>query len=382
MRFALPWRLWRAARATPPAMRPARPAARLVARSDAAPAASPTAVLRTSATTDMADTTMPMPYTMAPAAQPRAAAPPAAVAAGDASVRSPADPRGADRRFTALLLSGGTLRDGEPDAAQREALQRLEAMARTPPERGLVPRMPALLPRLLGLVRRDDVSARELAEPLSRDPALLGEVIRLANSPRYRGPRPIASVQEALLLLGQRGLEQLLVRLVMGPVFDGRGDRFGRAAATALWEQAERCAHACGWLRRAAHDGFEAYLAGMVANAGLMVGLRVLDRHLPDGARPDTRAFHDALTDASARLTVVVARQWNFPPAVVAALEARLLAPASDDPLAPDDLAGTLRTAERLSKLHVLAAHGEARDDALTEPERHCRRELQRVFGG
>lgn len=88
--------------------------------------------------------------------------------------------------------------------------------------------MPALLPRLVGLVRRDDVSTRELAEPLSRDPALLGGVIRLANSPRYRGPRPIESVQEALLRVGQRGLEQLLVRLVMGPVFDGRGDRFGR----------------------------------------------------------------------------------------------------------------------------------------------------------
>jgi len=231
---------------------------------------------------------------------------------------APADPRDTDRRFSALVLAAGPLREGAPDAAQRDALQRLEETIRGAPDRHLVPRMPALLPRLLGLVRRDDVSPRELAEPLARDPALLGEVIRLANSPRYRTLRAISSVQEAILLLGQRGLEQLLVRVVMGPVFDGRQGRYSRAAGTRVWDQAERCAHACGWLRRGAHDAFEAYLAGMVANSGLMVALRVLDRHLGDAKAPDTLGFHDALLDATGRLSLLIARQWSFPAAVVA----------------------------------------------------------------
>lgn len=301
---------------------------------------------------------------------------------------APADPRDTDRRFSALVLAAGPLREGAPDAAQRDALQRLEETIRGAPDRQLVPRMPALLPRLLGLVRRDDVSPRELAEPLARDPALLGEVIRLANSPRYRTLRAISSVQEAILLLGQRGLEQLLVRVVMGPVFDGRQGRYSRAAGTRVWDQAERCAHACGWLRRGAHDAFEAYLAGMVANSGLMVALRVLDRHLGDAKAPDTLGFHDALLDATGRLSLLIARQWSFPAAVVAALEARQGPEPGMPALAPGAsadgqgaLARALRAADRASKRLLLSAVGDSGASAQGEDEAACDRELLRVFG-
>ena len=288
------------------------------------------------------------------------------------------DPRVLDRRFTARLLALPALREGEPDADQRAVLQRLEAMAASTPDRHLVPRMPALLPRLLRLVRREDVSARELAEPFARDPALLGEVIRLANSPRYRTTRAISSVHEAILLLGQRGIEQLVVRLVMGPVFDARQGRHGRAAGSFLWEQAERCAHAGAWLRRAAHDAFEAYLAGMAAPSGLMVALRVLDRHGGPSV-PDTLAFHDALLDVTTRLSAGIARQWHFPERVVAALAARARTAL---PSATDELSMALRTADRLSKRHLLdpsMAEGEA---AGTPAEEGCTGELRRAFGG
>jgi HD-like signal output (HDOD) protein len=324
-----------------------------------------------------------------PGARPAAAAPGARAESAPAPASqeppAPADPRETDRRFSALVLAVGPLREGEPDAAQRDVLQRLEEMIRGAPDRHLVPRMPALLPRLLGLVRRADVSTRELAEPLTRDPALLGEVIRLANSPRYRTLRAISSVQEAILLLGQRGLEQLLVRVVMGPVFDGRQGPYSRAAGTRVWDQAERCAHACAWLRRGAHDGFEAYLAGMVANSGLMVALRVLDRHLGDAKAPDTTAFHDALLDASGRLSVLIARQWNFPAAVVAALETRphpetgvrATEPATEE----GALASALRAADRASKRLLLAAAGHAGTTAQGEDEAACDVELRRAFG-
>ena len=174
----------------------------------------------------------------------------------------------------------------------------------------------------------------------------------------------------------------------MGPVFDGRQGRYSRAAGTRVWDQAERCAHACGWLRRGAHDAFEAYLAGMVANSGLMVGLRVLDRRLGDAKAPDTLAFHDALLDATGRLSVLIAQQWSFPAPVVAALEARL-GPEPDLPArvpgAPADeqgaLARALRTADRASKRLLLGAHGDAGATAQGEDEAACDRELLRVFG-
>ena len=121
-----------------------------------------------------------------------------------------------------------------------------------------------------------------------------------------------------------------------------------------------------------------------------MVALRVLDRHLAGAKAPDTRAFHDALLAATGRLSVLIARQWSFPAAVVAALEARP-DPAADGPAAAPGappaegqgaLARALRAADRASKRLLLDAHGDAGAVALDDGEAACDRELRRAFGG
>lgn len=287
--------------------------------------------------------------------------------------------RDLDRSFSALLLAVNECRPAEPEAAERSILQRLEDLAAAPGDQNLVPRLPAVLPKLMSLVRRDDTSPRELAEHLGRDPALVGEVIRIANSPRYRTARTIASLQDAVMVLGQRGMHQLVTGVAMRPVFNTQQGRFSRAAGTHLWDQAERCAHACAYLRNQSADQFEGYLAGMVANAGLIAALRVLDQHYQASQPPNTLGFHEALLDVSAKLSASIARQWNFPEDVAEALATRAIQPPV---IVASDLTLALRTADRISKLHVLAAHTPQTGEAFVEPEDRCYRELQRVFGG
>ena len=261
-----------------------------------------------------------------------------------------------DWRFTAVLVGTTVLRAAPIEPAERDVLDRLEALARAPGDQKLVPRMPALLPRLMSLVRRDDVSAREIAAHFARDPALLGEVIRIANSPRQGLVRPVSDLQQAILLLGQAGLRELLANVVMGPVFNMREGRFSRLGAQRLWQQAERCAEACADFRRDAGDRFDAYLAGMAANVGLIVALRVLDLHYASRTPPDTLAFHTTLRDVNARLSAVIARQWNFPDVVVSALDRR----ARPRPGAePGDLVVALLAADGIGKSHVLASVAE-----------------------
>lgn len=291
---------------------------------------------------------------------------------------APAPPtRDLDHSFSALLLAVNECRSAEPEPAERSILQRLEDLAAAPGNQNLVPRLPAVLPKLMSLVRRDDASPRELAEHLARDPALVGEVIRIANSPRYRTARTIASLQDAVMVLGQRGMNQLVTGVAMRPVFNTQQGRFSRAAGTHLWDQAERCAHACAYLSNAG-DQFDGYLAGMVANAGLIAALRVLDQHYQSSLPPSTLGFHDALLDVSAKLSASIARQWNFPDDVAEALATRAIQPPV---LVASDLTIALRTADRLSKLHVLATHAAHSGDAFVEPDDRCYRELQRVFG-
>jgi HD-like signal output (HDOD) protein len=166
---------------------------------------------------------------------------------------------------------------------------------------------------------------------------------------------------------------------VMRPIFDAGQGRFSRSAGTRLWDLTERCSFACEALS-AEPDRFRAYLAGMVANIGFIAALRVLDSRYQERQPPDTEGFHDALIGAVARLSAQIARQWNFHPDVCQAVAGRAI---RDDGTAQDELTRTLRTADRISKWHVLAPRLAGSALArLDESERRCYVELERAFGG
>lgn len=289
----------------------------------------------------------------------------------------PAPSRSLSRAFTATLLGAGPLHGGEPAPSETRFLEQLERAARAEDTGIQVPRLPSVLPRLLRLLGREDAASREIADLLRREPALLGRVMRIVNSARYRGEAPIESLEAAIALLGHRGIHEVVSQAVMAPVFSpGRG-RFGLAAGRLLWDQAERCAHACAFLHTGTVNAFGAYLAGMSANVGLIVSLRLLDRH-PLPAIPASVAFHDALGRHATRLSAGIARHWGFPDEIPQAVEAL----ASDvEPVDPADLAQPLGRADRASKAHVLAASGLPGWGAGGSADEACRLELDRVFG-
>ncbi|HEY9182140.1 MAG TPA: HDOD domain-containing protein, partial [Gammaproteobacteria bacterium] len=69
------------------------------------------------------------------------------------------------------------------------------------------PRRPLLLPELVRAVNDSETTRRELAAMIARDPALVGSLLKLANSPIYRrGSKPIESVERALAVLGTQGV--------------------------------------------------------------------------------------------------------------------------------------------------------------------------------
>jgi HD-like signal output (HDOD) protein len=285
----------------------------------------------------------------------------------------------ADRRFTAALLGVDQLRVAKAEPAEQRVLERLREVVGDRAEANLVPRLPVVLPRLISVVRRDDVGASELAERLSLDPTLVGDAVRLANSPAYRTSREITNLHDAVIVLGQRGLIQIVIGAAMRPIFDVRHGRFSRIAGTRVWDLAQRCAAACATLCAQETDPFHAYLAGMVADIGMIVALRVLDDEYEEGPAPDTEEFHEALRDVVAKLSGRIARQWDFHAKVCVAVERRA---ATERHGVDNELVRALRTADRISKLHLLAPGlGGGVLTGLSDPERRCYGELERMFG-
>jgi HD-like signal output (HDOD) protein len=111
------------------------------------------------------------------------------------------------------------------------ALSRLEVQAK------YLPRRPSLLPRLLSAMNNDANSMRELAAIIGDDPALMGNLVRLANSAFYRGVRKsIESLERAVTLVGTEGVRGLIATALLHPVMTTRSGLFASLPET-IWEQ-------------------------------------------------------------------------------------------------------------------------------------------------
>lgn len=226
-------------------------------------------------------------------------------------------------QFSTRLLGLSRLKDVPPSTGEQGLMQRLQAQ-RGSQWADLLPRLPAVLPQLMRLVRREDVSGSELVQLLSRDPSLVGELMRLANSPRYRTEREITDLSGAVMVLGQQGLNQLVMSVAMRPIFHQGKGRYGSRAGTLLWDLSERTAFATLRLANAGDDEFAAYLAGLSSQLGLMALLRALDAMSAPSVPPmDREGLHRQLLPLTAAWSAQIVEHWGFPVKVAEALVPR-----------------------------------------------------------
>ena len=227
----------------------------------------------------------------------------------------------------------------------------------------LVRRMPGLIPQLLQSLRSDDFSGAELARKISNDVVLVAEVVRLANSAFYSTEQSIASIEHAVLVLGQNGLRQLISGVAFKPIIGANSGHFTRQIAPRLWQQAEQCALANRLLSEGEGvDHFEAFLTGLIQNVGLLAALRVIEQVADGDASLGSESFCNVLIQQSRKLSCSIAREWQFPPAIINAIEQQG-GTHTLDTMSP--LARILSNGDFLSKVHLLEAHQLLAADAL-----------------
>lgn len=185
----------------------------------------------------------------------------------------------------------------------------------------LVRRMPGLIPQLLQSLRSDTFSGAALSRTISSDVVLVAAVVRLANTAYQGTANSIASVEHAVMLIGQEGLRQLITSVAFRPIIDMNSGHYTRTLAPLLWEHAERCAAANRALaEELGIEPFEAFLAGLVQNVGLIVALRVMDQVAKNDASLGSELFCARLVRDARALTCSIGREWHFPEAVTRAL--------------------------------------------------------------
>lgn len=239
----------------------------------------------------------------------------------------------------------------------------------------LVRRMPGLLPQVLQSLRSENFSGADVARKISSDVVLVAAVIRLANCAGLHEGKRISSVEHAVIVIGQEGLRQLVTTVAFRPIIDLHTGRYTRLLAPRIWDQSERCAVA-GRLQ-AEQDGgepFEAFLAGLLHNVGLLVSLRMMDQVGAGGAL-GSAMFCARLAGLAGELSCRIAHEWKFPSTVVRAIGEQGQQPKGTG---RSSMGGRLAVGDYLSKARILAEHGALDDtgallfEGLPAPAQAC----------
>ena len=262
-------------------------------------------------------------------------------------------------RMHRLALNSLGVGEAWPGAHDEVVAATADALHNSSTEDRYTPRRPSMLPQLLRAVNDEDVSRRELVAIISRDPSLVGNLLKMANSPFYRvNSQAVESIDRAVVILGNDGIRSLIAAALTQPVFQVRGGDFPKFPEIA-WEHTFRMASATvthsAIVEKA--DPFAAQLLGLVHGMAAIVVFRVvLDQY---EARPrfktNAAVIASLLDSQTAGVARRIAGSWGLSDRILAALDDQ--APGKDaEKLSP--MGRSLQFGRVASALAVLHMNG------------------------
>lgn len=228
-----------------------------------------------------------------------------------------------------------------------------------------LPPLPSVVLELVESLGHEDLSASQYAAKISRDQALAAKTLRLANSSFYgRGGR-VRSVAEAIGVLGLRTVRGVVTAVGLAgsfrrqPGFDH--DTFWRhSIGSALCAQS-----LASELGR--DDGDLAFTVGLLHDIGRLAlastfgpAYAEVERWRRDNDCPASDGELAVLGTDHADFGGLIARQWNFPPAIVEAIRRHHAPPVA----AELTLTGIVHVADAIA--HALGLDGDI-DEAVPE---------------
>jgi putative nucleotidyltransferase with HDIG domain len=225
---------------------------------------------------------------------------------------------------------------------------------------------PLAASRVVELVDDPATSAGDLAAVIETDPALASRLLRLANAPQHGASRRIASIRQAVVLLGFASVRALAASAALGLLDEQHSTPVG------FWPHAVSAAAASAAVADAVGVApSSAFTAGLLHDVGTVI----LHRRDPDGYATCERAAGrgtNALLTAELRtfgathpqLAADALDRWSFPRPLVEAVAAHHGGVGQSD----SALARVLRLGEALAR-EVVPTTGHPDDVALERLE-------------
>jgi putative nucleotidyltransferase with HDIG domain len=219
-------------------------------------------------------------------------------------------------------------------------------------DRLVLPAMSTAAMAALNLLKDPNISNKHLSAALQRDPVLVLQLLKTANSAAY-GNLQVTSLDQALSRLGTKRVKALLVETCARKLFVSRDNRIEHAFAQ-IWEHSL----AVGILARDlaslnGKDGETAYVTGVLHDIGkpIVAGfLLEAERTLGRESWLDSEGWIGVVQRIHRPVGVAICEKWNLPADITAAVKE-----CSDyDPGNRASTANFVRFANAIAKTHGL----------------------------
>ena len=207
--------------------------------------------------------------------------------------------------------------------------------------------MPRVCAQLAELTAQDATDAAQLARLIQSDPALAGEIMRVANSPALRPRAAIVSLQQAVSWLGVAEVRNIAMAVMLrGEIFVAPGHE---PESEELWREAWLAGLWAKEIARERRKHVEsAFLAALMHRTGAALALKILAGfESQQRTVMDAKSFADLVVEFEQRFGRLLMSSWRLPDDVQdAASDWREYGKSGHS-----DLAGTVNAA------HLLATH-------------------------
>jgi HD-like signal output (HDOD) protein len=238
-----------------------------------------------------------------------------------------------------------------------------------------LPTLPTVVSKMMELVDNPRTSARSLASLIQSDQVLTAKILKLSNSVYYGRQRQVATVDEAIVVMGFEAVKDMGLSVSVLEAFKSPGEN-RYFDLTLFWEHAISVGVGSQMLCRTYQPRYngESFTAGLLHDLGKVVinqychddFLEIMDRvHLGD--EDLLAAETTVLATTHDRIGGWLANKWNLPYPIVEAIEFHHQ-PFLAEKHRP--LAALVHLSDYLGRIGRVGVSGNKKDPVLTDDDR------------
>lgn len=225
------------------------------------------------------------------------------------------------------------------------------------------PLLPGVVLELMTLSWKPDVTAAEIVDVLGRDPLLAGQLLKLAQSPLYRGSVAVRSLHDAVVRLGLRRVSDLFCRAALEMrVFRAPGYEHDMSALRAHSAFTAELTRVVCKETSVASD--YAFLCGLLHDVGIAACILALSEFAQSGPGVSLDSAWSAVNELHEWGSEFLGKTWGLPPDLI-----RVIGHHHSSAVEPEDrqVVAALRIADALSEPVGFGFHSEASEAQLKE---------------